>query len=71
MKLVAAADKATNAWLNNDSAENFAAMVAADEAVAAAKAAGQNLVQLPDAVVDAMMERSVFGAADRKRAARA
>lgn len=71
MKLVAAADKATSAWLENDSAENFAAMVAADDAVLAAKAAGENMVQLPDVVVDAMMERSVFGTADRRRVARA
>ena len=70
MQIKAAADKATDAWLNNDSAENFAAMRAANDLLEAAKAAGLNVITLSEKVVDGMMARSVFGTVDRIRAAR-
>lgn len=71
MQIKLTADKATDAWLSNDSAENFAAMKAADAALTAAKAAGLNIIKINDTALAGIMERSVFGTVDRIRAARA
>lgn len=68
MHIKAAADKATAAWLENDTPETYAAMVAADDARIAAEAAGLNIIKMRPELVDGMMERSVFGASDRARA---
>lgn len=71
MQIKLAADKATDAWLANDSEANFAAMKAADAALAAAKAAGLNIIKINETTLAGMMDRSVFGTVDRIRAARA
>lgn len=67
MELQHAANRATDAWLEDDSEANLQAMDAADSALAQAKAAGWNIVKVADHIVDGMMERSVFGDADRAR----
>lgn len=69
MELQTAANRATDAWLADSSEANHSAMCAADDALQAAKAAGWNKIQLPEAVVAGMMDRSVFGTVDRQHAA--
>lgn len=70
LKLKAAADKATAAWLENDSAANLYSMKQADAELNAARAAGLNIVKIAPAILEGMMDRSIFGDADRARAAR-
>lgn len=70
MKLKSAADKATEAWLANDSAANLLAMKNADSALNAARSAGLNIIKVSESSLAQMMDRSVFGTVDRIRAAK-
>ena len=70
MKLKSAADKATEAWLANDSAANLLAMKNADSALNAARSAGLNIIKVSESNLSKMMDRSVFGTVDRIRAAK-
>jgi hypothetical protein len=70
-ELKAAARAATNAWTDDmDNDAKFAAYMAAQEALDAFEAEhGKEVVQLCEARVAEMMDRSVFGVEDRRRAA--